>query len=335
MPARTKRRSQRQYGTYQPALKLAASLPGVHAGAFPGFIEPALATHHDRSPSGDRWVHEVKFDGYRLQVHVQEGVVKLLTRRGHDWTTRFGMLAEAAWHLSTHSAVLDGEVIVSTESGHSDFGALEEDLGAGRSDRFVFFAFDLLYLNGWDLRQAGLLDRKHVLAELLSDAPAALRLSEHVEGDGHELYQRACDLELEGIVSKLRDAPYRSGRTSAWVKATCRQRDTFYAVGIARKAGKFDGVYLARRDGDALLYAGKVERGFNDKQVRGLEERLAPYRRRTQPLKRKIKKPKATWFDPAVLVDVEFRALTGERKVRHPSYVGIREDLEPAKERRR
>jgi bifunctional non-homologous end joining protein LigD len=309
-------------------LRLVASLPGVTTESFPGFIEPALATLHDRSPSGERWVHEIKFDGYRLQMHVREGTVKLLTRRGYDWTSRFPSLAEAGWFLPTHGAVLDGEVIVPTETGHSDFGALEDDLGAGRSDRFVFFIFDLLHLDGWNLRKVGLIDRKRVLAELLSDAPSVLRLSEHVEDDGPGLYQRACDLELEGIVSKVRNAAYRSGRTSTWAKATCRKRDTFYAVGIARKRGKFDGVYLARRDGDALLYAGKVERGFSDKQVRDLEGRLAPYRRTTQPLTRKVNKRKATWFDPAVLVDVEFRALTGERKMRHPSFVGVREDLQ-------
>ena len=128
-------------------------------------------------------------------------------------------------------------------------------------------------------------------------------------------------------MSKRVDRRYQSGRTPNWTKVTCRNRETFYAIGIANKGGKFDGLYLARRDGDELLYAGKVENGFSDQLVRDLKERLDPNRARTQPLPRKVKKPKAIWYKPKVLVDVEYRAQTGTRKLRHPSYKGVREDL--------
>jgi bifunctional non-homologous end joining protein LigD len=227
--------------------------------------------------------------------------------------------------------VLDGEVVVQSPDGTTDFGALEADLGAGRDDRLVFFAFDLLYLDGFDLRRVPLLDRKRVLQTLMESAKEPLRYSEHwATDDVQKLYTQACELGLEGLVSKRASAPYQSGRTQSWTKVTCRNGDTFYAVGIATKNRKFDGVYLARKDGDELLYAGKVERGFSDEQVRELKARLEPYRARAQPLTKKVEKPKATWFKPAVLVDVEFRALTGARKVRHPSYKGIREDLTDA-----
>jgi bifunctional non-homologous end joining protein LigD len=227
-------------------------------------------------------------------------------------------------------------VVVQNEDGTSDFGALEADLGEGRCDRFVFYAFDLLYLDGFDLRRAPLTERKRVLSILLESAKEPLRFSPHFEPeDAKKLYTDACKLGLEGLVSKRADAPYRSGRTLVWTKVTCRHRDTFYAVGLASHRGKFDGVYLARKDADAFVYAGKVERGFSERQVKELKERLKGLKTKRQPLTPRVEKPKATWFKPAVLVDVEYRALTGTQKVRHPSYKGIREDLmAPARKRR-
>jgi bifunctional non-homologous end joining protein LigD len=235
----------------------------------------------------------------------------------------------AAGALPNFPVILDGEVVVMTESGHSDFGALESDLGAGRSDRMRYYAFDILHIGSKSLRDCSLADRKEILSELLDGQKGPIRFSDHIDGGGSELFQRACKLGLEGLVSKRLAAPYRSGRTINWTKVTCRNRETFYAVGIANKGKKFDGVYLARRDGDELLYAGKVERGFTEVLEKALKKRLEPFRTRTQPLTSKVKKPKATWFKPRVLVDVEFRALTGTRKLRHPSYKGVRDDLDP------
>lgn len=320
-------KSRKQYVLQNDAALIAAKLPDAKVAKRPSFIEPCLATLHDKVPSGARWVHEIKFDGYRLQLHKHENDIRAYTRRGYDWTKRFSSLVNAMWKLQALDVVLDGEVIVPTESGHSDFGALERDLGSGRSDRFIFYAFDVLYIGSHDLRRCALSDRKRVLAELLRDEKGPIVISEHLPDGGPKLFQHACKLGLEGIVSKRVDSPYRSGRSPVWSKVTCRMRETLVVAGIAYKGKKFDGVYLGRKKGRQLVYAGKVEHGFSATTQRALEERAAGLVSLTQPLKPKIKKPKARWLKPELLADVEYRALTGDGKLRHPSYKGIRDDL--------
>jgi bifunctional non-homologous end joining protein LigD len=325
--SRPRPKSRRQYVVQNDALLIASKLKGAKGSKMPGFVEPCLATLRDKVPSGDRWIHEIKFDGYRLQLHKNENDIRFFTRRGHDWTRRFGSLVEAAWHLPATKLILDGEVIVPTETGHSDFGALESDLGSRRSDRFVYHVFDLLYIDGQSLVGCALVNRKEVLAELLRGQNCPIRLSEHLEGGGEPLFTQACKLELEGIVSKRKDATYRSGRSPDWTKRTCRQRETFVVAGIATKRGKFDGIYLGRRVDGELVYAGKVEHGFSAESERDLRRRAEKLKTRAQPLTKKIKKPKATWLKPKLLADVEYRALTGAGKLRHPSFKGVREDL--------
>ena len=327
--------SKRQYVRTFPASLLARQIQGAKPAPFPGFIAPSLATLSLRPKSGDPWVHEIKYDGYRLQLHVREGNIRLFTRRGYDWTPRFELIAEAAWHLKTYGAVIDGEVIVQTDDGRSDFHELERDLGAGRSDRFIYYGFDLLYLDGLDLREATLLDRKEVLAELLSDAPQPIRLSEHLEADGAEVFKSACAMQLEGIVSKKKDGRYRSGRNETWVKATCRHRETFVVAGWAEKKGKFDGVYLGRNNEGELVYAGKLETGFSEEDKKNLMARLRPLVTKKQPINAPRSFPKARWVQPSVLVDVAFRGKTGDGLLRHPSYQGVREDLMEGGERPR
>jgi bifunctional non-homologous end joining protein LigD len=187
--------------------------------------------------------------------------------------------------------------------------------------------FDLLYIDGQSLVGCALMDRKEVLAELLRGQKGSIRFSEHLEGGGERLFKQACKLELEGIVSKRKDALYRSGRNPDWTKRTCRQRETFVVAGIATKGGKFDGIYLGRRVDGELLYSGKVEHGFSADSERDLRRRAEKLKTRAQPLTKKIKKPKATWLKPKLLVEVEYRALTGAGKLRHPSFKGVREDL--------
>jgi len=314
--------------TNWPALHIATELPQAAPAPWPGFIEPALATLEVRAPSSKGWLHEVKFDGYRIQMHIQETGVRLLTRRGHDWTDRFHSLVVAGATIKAHSAILDGEVIVPTAEGRSDFAALEAELGAKRSDRLLLYLFDVMYVDGFDLRHVALFDRRRILAALLDGLDERIRCSEFIEGDGRTIFKNACDLGIEGIVSKRRDSRYQSGRTTAWMKATCRKRDTFRVAGIAFKAGKFDGLYLARPSGKQLLYAGKVERGFDDQTARTLVSELIPLKAGKSPLSTPIRKPKATWVKPAVSVDVEYRALTGDGLLRHPSFKGVRRDLD-------
>jgi bifunctional non-homologous end joining protein LigD len=251
-------RSQRQYAHVQNALaqRLARELKCAKGVPFPDFIEPMQPTLVPIPPSGDMWLHEIKYDGYRVQVQVQQNGVHFLTRRGHDWTDRFKALAVAASGLKTYAAVLDGEVIVPGPNGTSDFGALQEDLGAKRSDRMVFCAFDVLYLDGLDLRSCPLEDRKRVLAALLKGVNAPIAYSEHLKGIGKDIVRRACGLELEGIVSKRRDARYQSGRRTEWLKMTCRQRERSRWWGMrSRTAGSMASTWGAGRTADSFTQA--------------------------------------------------------------------------------
>jgi len=318
---RSRSKSQRQYVPQNDASVIAAGLRGAKGARIRGFILPCLATLRDKVPSGTNWIHEIKFDGYRLQLHKNENDIRFYTRRGYDWTKRFSSLVTAAWYLPATHLILDGEVTVPTEEGRSDFGALEAALGSGTSD------FDLLHINGLSLRDCALEDRKKVLDTLLLDQTGPLVFSEHLGGDGDHFFRNACEMELEGIVSKRRDSKYRSGRRPDWTKRTCRNRETFVVAGIAVVRGKFEGIYLARRKKGELLYAGKVEKGFDAKMERDLRAAAEKLKTPTQPLTKKIKKPKAIWLKPKLLVDVEYRALTGTGKLRHPSFKGVREDL--------
>jgi bifunctional non-homologous end joining protein LigD len=175
---------------------------GIKA-SYPGFIEPALATLIDKVPSGERWVHEIKFDGYRVQVHLRNAAVKVFTRRGNDWTNRFKKIGADAWHISAGSAIIDGEVVVPAEDGTTDFSVLQNEL-KGRSKKIVMVAFDLLYLNGYDLRRLPLFERKALLKKIIADTD--IQFSESFQVDGREMYKHACKTGLEGVVSKVRDS---------------------------------------------------------------------------------------------------------------------------------
>ena len=172
---------------------------GIKA-AYPSFIEPALATSINKVTSGERWVHEIKFDGYRVQVHLRDAAVKVFTRRGNDWTNRFRKIAADAWHINAGSAIIDGEVVVPAEDGTTDFSVLQNEL-KGRTKKIVMVAFDLLHLNGYDLRNLPLFERQALLKKILAETD--IQFSESFEVDGHEMYKHACKTGLEGIVSNL------------------------------------------------------------------------------------------------------------------------------------
>jgi bifunctional non-homologous end joining protein LigD len=231
--------SKRRAATHRsPARFIARTLPGAAPAPFPRFIQPCLPTLKPSVPEGERWVHEIKHDGYRVQGHLVSGVPALITRGGHDWTHRMGAVAEALAKLPADHLVIDGEVIVPDAEGRGDFSALEAALGNGRqSHRMLFYVFDLLHLDGFDLRAAPLLERKRVLAGLLDSVPPPIVYSEHMELDGAVMFEHACKLQLEGVVSKQRDAPYRPGRNETWIKVKCSQSDEFAIVGF-EPAGK-------------------------------------------------------------------------------------------------
>jgi bifunctional non-homologous end joining protein LigD len=295
---------------------------GIKAN-FPGFIEPALASSIERVPTGARWLHEIKFDGYRVQLHIANETVRIFTRNGHDWTNRFKKIANEAFLISAGSSIIDGEIVVPAADGTTDFSVLQNQL-KGKSDKIVMVAFDLLYFNGYDLRKMPLVERKALLKKLITKT--AIQYSESFEVDGPELFKHACGIGLEGVVSKVRDSKYASGRGNDWVKKTCAQRETLHIAGFAMKGSKFDGLYVGRRKGADLIYAGKVDHGFDNDIAKDLQARLKPLIRRVQPYTKKIAH-RATWVEPTLLAEVEYRAKSAEGKVRHPVFKGIREDL--------
>jgi bifunctional non-homologous end joining protein LigD len=290
---------------------------------FPGFIEPALASSIEKVPRGERWIHEIKFDGYRVQLHIANEAATVYTRRGLDWTKRFKKVANDAFLIGARSAIIDGEIVVPAADGSTDFSVLQNQL-RGKSDKIVMVAFDLLYLNGFDLRKLPLVERKTHLKQLI--AGTAIQLSESFEVDGREMFAHACDIGLEGVVSKVRDSSYPSGRGNDWVKKTCAQRETLPIAGFALKENKFDGIYIGRLKGKDLVYAGKVDLGFDKASAADLQARLKPLIRKTQPYAKKVAH-RAIWVEPSLLAEVEYRAKSAEGKLRHPFFKGIREDL--------
>ena len=226
----------------------------------PGFIKPQLATLKMKAPAGEDWIHEIKYDGYRIQLHLDGDTRKAFTRNGHDWIKRFSVIA-GAFDLP-YQAIIDGEVVVVHE-GRTNFSELQAELAGGRQDRLQYYAFDLLWLDGQDLRETSQLARKELLKELFEThgvEPPAL-YSEHAEGDGQELFEAAARLNFEGIISKRVDAPYRSERTEAWWKVKTVQREKFPVVGFVKDPTGVATLYLGKKEGKELRYIGKVGTG--------------------------------------------------------------------------
>src|SRR5712664_2997479 len=305
-----------------PRSRKPSSSIGIKA-PFSGFVEPELATSVDKVPSGERWVHEIKFDGYRVQVQLRDAAIKVFTRRGNDWTNRFRKIASDAWHINAGSVIIDGEVVVPAEDGTTDFSVLQNEL-KGRSKKIVMVAFDLLYLNGYDLRKLPLFERKALLKKIIAETD--IQFSESFEVDGGEMYKHACAVGLEGVVSKVRNSRYVSGRVNDWVKRTCAQREMLAIAGFALDGKKWDGLYLGRRKGRELIYAGKVDHGFNSASAKDLQARLKPLIRKTQPYSKRIAH-QGIWVEPELLAEIEYRAKSAEGKVRHPFFKGVRENL--------
>ncbi|HET9448207.1 MAG TPA: DNA ligase D, partial [Steroidobacteraceae bacterium] len=306
----------------------------ARSSPFPDFIEPCLAVLRPAAPAGADWLHEIKLDGYRTQAHIRSGRATMYTRRGYDWTDRFSHIVDILRALPAKQAVLDGEVVVLDERGASDFYRLQEDLARRRSERLTYFAFDLLYLDGFDLRAAPLVDRKQLLAELLREVSGArVRLSEHIEANGLAVFERACTMRLEGIVSKQRDSPYRSGRQELWLKSKCTRSDSYPIVAFVEKLGakprRIASLYIGRREGERLLYAGKVRTGYTEEAARHVREYLEPYIRRSTPLSVPVRKPKATWVEPIVEAEVAYSGITSDGLLREAVFKGLREDLAP------
>lgn len=213
-------------------------------------------------------------------------------------------------------------MVVPSANGVSDFSVLQNEL-KGRSTKIVLIAFDLLYLNGHDLRKLSLLARKAELKQIIDGT--AVQFSDSFEIDGQKMYLNACKLGLEDVVSKVRDGAYVSGRGNIWVKKTCQQRETLTIAGFALDGQKWDGIYLGRRKGRDLIFAGKVDHGFDKNSAAELRKRLTPLIRKTQPYTKRIAHL-GRWVEPQLLAEIEYRAKSAEGKVRHPFFLGLRED---------
>ncbi|QKK28605.1 ATP-dependent DNA ligase [Rhizobium indicum] len=306
--------------------------PNLPLDPMPDRIDPCLALLKQKPPKGPQWAFEVKWDGYRLAVHIEPSSVRILTRGGHDWTHRFPAIKLAAMWLPVGSAILDGEAVVLDEHGRSDFGLLQLSLG-GRggkqmSSDAIFMAFDLLYFDGHDLRNSELSMRRHLLEDLVSVVGHGdIRLSEEIEADGDQLLASACEHGLEGIIAKRRDAPYRSGRLGDWLKIKCIQSDGFAIVGYEKSSASFGGIgrlLLAARKGDELAYVGGVGTGFNERSAAELREQMDKLII-ANPAVDTGRKRNAVFVRPELVAEIEFRAWTHDGKLRHASYKGLRE----------
>ena len=294
-----------------------------------------LATLVGEAPSGDEWIHEVKYDGYRLRVALEQGKAKVLTRNGADWTERFPLIAKAVEALPVSSALLDGEAVALDKDGRSDFGMLQDALANKQPGHVALEVFDLLSLEGFDLRSETLLRRKDLLDSLLAgvSADGPLRAVEHYIGDGPAHHAAACRLLLEGSVSKRGDRPWVPGRTRDWLKVKCLARQEFVVGGWTDPAGsraEFGALLLGVHAQEGLRYAGRVGTGFTERTLVELSDRLRGLASDEPPFADPPRDDGVHWIRPDLVVEVAFREWTRDGVVRQPSFRGVRDDAVPA-----
>ena len=317
----------------------AAALKSLPAEKFPSFIAPQLAKPCTNPPTGDDWIHELKLDGYRIQMQIRPATgsgkkrVTLLTRKGLDWTHRMPDLARAAEQLPVDSAVLDGEVVVIDEKGGTSFSDLQAAFQEGAKVDLTYFAFDLLHLDGHKLRDLPLLERKEFLAKLFASLPddSPIHLSEHFDGDGPQIFHKACGLGAEGIISKSASAPYTSTRGNTWLKAKCFLEQEFVVGGFTEPSNGSHGIgalIVGYYDNGKLRYAGRSGTGFTQKSQQTIRKQLDKLVQSSTPftdLPRGVSRG-VHWVKPELVAQLSFATWTRDNLVRQASFKGLRED---------
>jgi bifunctional non-homologous end joining protein LigD len=326
-PAKTPRR---KAGSKPPA-------PGAGKGNVPLDQRPQLASPTEEPPQGGDWLHEIKFDGYRLLLFKNGDQVRIITRSGQDWTTRLPTLAAEAGRLQAADAVIDGELVAQREDGVSSFALLQQAVADRKTGNLALFVFDLLQLDDWDLRGCRLEDRKSLL-KYLSNWTGSIRYSDHHSGQGAAMRRQACSMGLEGIIAKRADAPYHAGRGHGWLKLKCQGREEMIVLGWTPPEGSRAGLgslHLGYYDeAGALQYAGGVGTGFTDHELTALRRHLDSIALATPPWLRLAADPPdraVHWVKPELVAEVQYTGWSGAGRLRHCVYLGLRED-KPASE---
>lgn len=299
---------------------------------------PQLATLVKKVPEGDLWLHEIKYDGYRIGCRIEAGEVTLTSRNGNDWTDSFPEICDAAVRLGVNNASLDGEIAIEPSNGRTSFHALQKALGGGSRAGLAYFVFDLLYLDGEDVSRQPLETRKSTLSQLIAKVqpPARIRYAEHIVGNGKEVFREVCRLGLEGVVSKRRDLPYRPGRGGDWLKIKCTASQEFVIGGFTEREGRRNSIgalLIGLHDESGhLAFAGKVRTGFNTREAQALRKSLEALEQKDCPFDPRpaggIGRD-AHWVRPELVAQVAFTEWTPDRRVRHPSFKGLRQDKAP------
>lgn len=296
----------------------------------PRFVAPQLAILEDHPPEGPGWIHEIKYDGYRVIAAITPKQVKLYTRSGLDWTTKFASLVPAFRKLNA-TALIDGEVIVQDDKGLSRFGLLQQALSEGNTSSLRYVAFDLLSLDGEDLRVKSLIERKTMLKTLMKKAKTPLLYGDHLSGDAKAAYGEACRLNLEGLVSKRKDAPYVSRRDTSWIKSKCLGRSEF-VIGGYRPSDKpsrpFASLLLGEYTPNGLIYRGRVGTGFDMHVLADLGQRLKDREQAKSPFREVPSdiRSKAHWVKPDLVAEITYTELTDDGHLRHPTFINLRDD---------
>jgi bifunctional non-homologous end joining protein LigD len=300
----------------------------------PEFVSMQLATLVRKPPAGNDWIHEIKFDGYRIMSRLEEGEIRCITRGEKDWTQRFSEIAKQLSELDVSNALLDGEIVAVDSNGHMSFHALQQALKEGRQNVMHYYIFDLLFLNGQEMRKKTLLERKQALQELLPEDRGQLHYSEHFDQPGPDVFRQACRIALEGIVSKRKDASYVSGRSKSWLKSKCLNEQELVIGGFTYQPKQKEllaalamGYY---QNGD-LIYAGKVGTGYTHDEANELVKKLKPLAIDKPPFKDLKEKlgPNVVWVQPKLVAQVFFNEWTDSGLLRQPSFQGLREDKAP------